>query len=86
MFKSGDVTLCTSHGTIIYWSKEIKKDLKKVLKLNPQYSSDFEDVFKKLNLISEEARSAKRKGQHMENRLKKYRTAVESLGFKRTRR
>jgi hypothetical protein len=42
-----------------------------------------ENSFSRLNDIVTEARAAKRNGQHMENRLRKYRNAVESLGFVR---
>ena len=81
MFSDKDTTLCTTHSTIIYWAKEIKKDLKQYTKEHPEVSDVFEESFKRLNDITLEARAAKRKGQRMEDRLKKYRTAVEKLGF-----
>ena len=86
MFKDKDVTLCTTHSTIIYWAKEIKRDLKKYSKEHPEVTNALESSFGRLDDIVMEARAAKRKGQHMENRLRKYRNAVESLGFVRTGR
>ena len=81
MFSDKDTTLCTTHSTIIYWVREIKKDLKKYAKEHPEASNTLDECFKKLSDITSEARVAKRKGQRMENRLRKYRTAVENLGF-----
>ena len=83
MFSDKDTTLCNTHSTIIYWAKEIKRDLKKYAKEHPETTGVLCNSLSKLNDIVLEARAAKRKGQHMENRLRKYRNAVESLGFVR---
>ena len=83
MFSEKDTTLCTTHSTIIYWAKEIKRDLKKYTKEHPEVTNALESSLSKLSNIVTEARAAKKKGQHMENRLRKYRNAVESLGFVR---
>lgn len=83
MFSDKDTTLCNTHSTIIYWAREIKRDLKKYAKEHPEVTNALENSFSKLNDIVAEARAAKKKGQHMENRLRKYRNAVESLGFVR---
>lgn len=85
MFTNKDTTLCTTHSTIIYWAKEIKRDLKKYAKEHPEVAEILDGSSNKLGDIIAEARAAKRKGQHMENRLRKYRNAVESLGFVRKR-
>lgn len=69
-------TICNKHNTIMFYAKEIKKRLKKL-------NIEDEEVSELLNKISLEARSAKRSGQRMENRLKKYYNSIEKLGFKR---
>lgn len=81
MFTDKDTTLCTTHSTIIYWAKELKRDLKKYAKEHPEASVIEYESTKKLNDIISEARAAKRKGERMESRLRKYRNAVENLGF-----
>ena len=81
MFTNAKMSLCNSHDTISYWVREVKKNLKKALKEND--ISKLEELIPTLNTILEETRTAKKKGQHMENRLKKYHDAVLSLGFKR---
>ena len=81
MFTNAKMSLCNSHDTISYWVREVKKNLKKALKEND--TSKLEELIPTLNTILEETRTAKKKGQHMENRLKKYHDAVLSLGFKR---
>ena len=83
MFTNLNDSLCNSHNTIMYWVREIKKSLKKIEKDEPELNYKLEDVHERLNDIAAEARIAKKKGQHMENRLKKYRSSIESLGFKR---
>jgi hypothetical protein len=43
-------------------------------------------AFKHLELIVSKALTVRDKAQSMENRLKQYKTTIESLGFKRERR
>lgn len=81
MWTADKDSLCSSHDTIKYWANDIKKKLKKSLK-GEDYSL-IEEVIPTLNVIIQEARIAKKKGQVMENRLLKYRRSIESLGFKR---
>ena len=75
--------MCTTHSTIIYWAKELKRDLKKYAKEHPEASVIEYESTKKLNDIISEARAAKRKGQRMEDRLRRYYNATISLGFVR---
>ena len=63
-------TLCNNHNVIIDRMKKLKKTGNAEVKAIAQECLDF-------------ARYCKKQGQHMENRLKKYRNAVESLGFTR---
>lgn len=44
-----------------------------------------EKIEKDCNLITRKAYTIKEKAQKMENRLKKYKTTIESLGFKRVK-
>ena len=81
MWTSGKESICNSHNTIQYWAKEVKKKLKKSIK--EDNLSMLEDVLPVIDDIIKESRLAKKKGQNMENRLKRYRNSVESLGFKR---
>lgn len=81
MWTADKDSLCSSHDTIKYWANDIKKKLKKSIK-EKDYSS-VEELIPVLNIIIEESRIAKKKGQVMENRLLKYRKSIESLGFKR---
>ena len=81
MFTNAKMSLCNSHDTISYWVRDVKKNLKKALKENN--TSKLKELIPTLNTILEETRSAKKKGQRMENRLKRYHDAVLSLGFKR---
>lgn len=60
-------TLCNNHNTIIFLLKQYKK------------TGDVENI----NTCIEIARECKKQGQHMENRMKKYRTSIEKLGFVR---
>lgn len=84
MFTNAKMSLCNSHDTISYWVRDVKKNLKKAIK--DKDFSKLEEVIPTLNTILEETRVAKKKGQHMENRLKAYHDAVLKLGFKRVGR
>ena len=77
-------SLCNSHNTIQYWAKDVKKKLKKAQKEN-DYSS-ITEVLPVIDDIIKESRLAKKKGQAMENRLKKYYDSIVSWGFKRVGR
>lgn len=84
MWTADKESLCSSHDTIKYWAQDVKKKLKKAIKL--QDYSNMEELVPTLNTIIEETRLAKKKGQKLENRLVKYRRSIESLGFKRVGR
>lgn len=84
MWTSNKESLCNSHDTIQYWAKDVKKKLKKAQKEN-DYSS-ITEVFPVIDDIIKESRLAKKKGQAMENRLKKYYDSIVSWGFKRVGR
>ena len=84
MFTDAKMSLCNSHDTISYWTRDVKKNLKEAIK--ESNISKLEELIPTLNAILEETRAAKKKGQHMENRLKRYHDAVLGLGFKRVGR
>lgn len=84
MFTSAKMSLCNSHDTISYWVRDIKKNIKKAIK-SKDYSK-MEELIPTLNTVLEETRVAKKKGQHMENRLKKYHDSIVNLGFRRVGR
>lgn len=65
-------TLCNNHNNIIDKLQKLKKLYK-----NDQLIIDF------CNELLKISRHCKKQGQHMENRMKKYRTAIETLGFVR---
>ena len=81
MFTDAKMSLCTSHDTIKYWVRDVKKNLKKAIK--DEDFSKLEGIIPVLNTILEETRVAKKKGLRMEARLQKYRNSIEALGFKR---
>lgn len=71
-----DLTICTYHNFSIGNLKQLKSRIKKQ---NP------EDTIA-INIICDiikDIQHAKKLGQRMENRLKKYRKSVELLGFER---
>ena len=71
-----DLTLCTYHNFSIGNLKQLKNRLKKQ---NPQDTIAINIICD----IIKDIQHAKKLGQRMENRLKKYRKAVELLGFER---
>lgn len=81
MFTNAKMTLCNSHDTIKYWSREIRKKLKRIIK-DKNYSM-LDELFPLLTSILEETRVAKKKGQRMESRLKAYHASIIKLGFRR---
>ena len=84
MFTDAKMSLCNSHDTISYWVRDVKKNLKKAIK--DKDFSKVEEIIPTLNTILEETRSAKKKGQAMESRLKRYYQAAIDLGFYRVGR
>ena len=84
MFTDAKMSLCNSHDTISYWVRDVKKNLKKAIKENDY--SNVDDIISTLNTILAETRVAKKKGQHMENRLKSYHESIIKLGFRRVGR
>lgn len=60
-------TLCNNHNHTVYLLQRYKK------------TGNIEYVNQAIKLI----RYCKKQGQHMENRLRKYRYAIEELGFTR---
>lgn len=84
MFTNAHMSLCNSHDTISYWVRDVKKNLKKAIKEGS--CEKLEDLIPTLNTILEETRIAKKKGQRMENRLKRYHDSILGLGFKRVGR
>jgi hypothetical protein len=84
MFTNAKMSLCNSHDTISYWTRDVKKNLKKAIK-DKDYSK-LEELIPTLNTILEETRIAKKKGQHMESRLKLYHDGIIKWGFRRVGR
>lgn len=84
MWTTNKESLCNSHNTIQYWAKEAKKKLKKAQKDNDL--AVVSDVISTIDDIIKESREAKKKGQKMENRLKKYYNSIISWGFERVGR
>jgi len=73
-----DLTLCTHHNFIKSELNDIKKYLKKYGNLQPN-----DVIFDKINGCLDLTRKAKKLGQKLENRCRKYRNCIESLGFSR---
>lgn len=72
-------TLCNRHASIKYYAREIKRFLKKQ-ELHPE--QDFsKEILERASKIVEESIAAKKQGQRMENRLRRYKNGIESLGF-----
>lgn len=67
-------TLCNNHNQIMYNLGEIKK-LTKDAKIRTL-----------INETLEYSRYCKKQGQHLENRARNYRRAIEGLGFQRVRK
>ena len=84
MWTSDKESLCSSHNTIQYWAKDIKKKLKKSIKENN--TTTLADVIPVVDDIIKESRIAKKKGLSMEARLKKYYNSIVSWGFERVGR
>lgn len=83
MFTDAKMSLCNSHDTITYWNRSVKRDLKAFIKAFPEHAEFLSHTLEYVNKSIEETRAAKKKGQKMENRLKKYKNSIEALGFKR---
>jgi molecular chaperone GrpE (heat shock protein) len=77
-------SLCNSHNNIQYWAKDIKRKLKKSIKKDNM--TILTDIIPIVDDIIKESREAKKKGQKMENRLKKYYDSIVSWGFERVGR
>lgn len=71
-----DLTLCTYHNFTIGNLKQLKNRIKKVEPQDVVAISIIDDIIKDI-------RVAKKMGQRMENRLKKYRKSIELLGYER---
>jgi hypothetical protein len=70
-------TICGHHATIMRKCEEIKYAYLENL--------DSDDINQLIEDIYEEARLALIDGQKLEDRLKEYRSAIESLGFERVK-
>lgn len=69
-----EIPICWVHEYIAETLKELKQQL---YKPDDSYLRDmFDDAIQAVAV-------AKKKGQHMEDRLKTYKTAIEGLGFER---
>ena len=72
-------TLCNNHNENIY---EIERIMKYVKSLNILYVEKT-NIYNMLQNVKNRTKHCKKLGQRMENRLKKYRNSIESLGFTR---
>lgn len=72
-------TLCNNHNENIY---EIERIMKYVKSLNISYIEKT-NIYNMLQNVKNRTKHCKKLGQRMENRLKKYRNSIESLGFTR---
>lgn len=72
-------TLCNNHNENIY---EIERIMKYVKSLNISYVEKT-NIYNMLQNVKNRTKHCKKLGQRMENRLKKYRNSIESLGFTR---
>ena len=74
-------TLCSNHDDIIFKVQQLEKYLKdNILILDQPW---VKHIFDTTRDIKAQVKHCKKQGQRMENRLRKYRRAVERLGFKR---
>ena len=74
-------TLCSNHDDIIFKVQQLEKYLKdNILILDQPW---VRHIFDTTGDIKAQVKQRKKQGQRMENRLRKYRRAVERLGFKR---
>lgn len=81
MWTPNKESLCCSHNTIQYWAKDIKRKIKKAQK-EDNYAA-IPELLETLDNIIKESRVAKKKGQRMEDRLRRYFQAITSCGFRR---
>ena len=84
MWTKDKESLCSMHDSIKYWTRDVKKKLKKAVKENS--ITQVEEIFPTLNVILEETRRAKKTGQKMENRMALVRRHTEAMGYKRVGR
>ena len=74
-------TLCSNHDDIIFKVQQLEKYLKdNILILDQPWVRHIFDISGE---IKGQVKHWKKQGERMENRLRKYRRAVERLGFKR---
>ena len=74
-------TLCSNHDDIIFKVQQLEKYLKdNILILDQPW---VRHIFDTTGDIKAQVKHCKKQGQRMETRLRKYRRAVERLGFKR---
>ena len=70
--------ICDRHNDIISWAQDIKKLIENVEKAGLKRR-----INSLVTKIEKETEKALDSGQSMENRLAKYRSAIDDLGFKR---
>lgn len=82
----------STHNTELDSINNICSLVKEIIELANELEYDFPEasykefqkvVFNNSNLIVSKANTIKSKAQAMENRLKEYRSSIQSLGFKR---
>ena len=74
--------LCQNHNDALFLLKELKRYTKSI-------DMEYKDRVFYVNTIQNIEyiiRHCKKQGQRMENRLRKYRYAIEKLGFKRVKK
>ena len=84
----------STHNTDLDEINNICSLVKEIIELASELEYDFPEasfrefhkaVFKNSELIVAKANTIRNKAQKMENRLKDYKTTIESLGFKRVK-
>ena len=72
-------TLCNNHNENVY---DIERIMKYVKTMDISYK-DKTYIYNMLQNIKNRTKHCKKLGQRLENRCRKYRYAIESLGFER---
>jgi DnaJ-domain-containing protein 1 len=78
------MTICGKHDGILERVKKIEKMMRRYDSLDESELRDLvSDIEFEVGYIEDDAEQAKVMGQKMEDRLSKYRNAIEGLGFGR---
>ena len=76
-----DKNVCENHNDIIYICTELKTEILEYFKNSSMV--DIGIILAYLEVIEDRVKQANYQARKMENRLRKYRKLIESLGFRR---